>query len=208
MFFNMNSIILFFAGLLFFIFARRIAGFILSRSPKNKFQTPLQKRLLFIWPTRVMGIMCLTFAVLIALSGPVQSSLKKGSNQLLLLEKGALIKAIVSKVVYQRIAPAGWEVIYKFEAKDPINKNVKDYVGSSQGPKKYYMGLSKGDDITVIYDPCMPKLNCEIRRFLNYPGYRHTFKKVGKLNLLDKFKDEFELEDYTFEKWYRQQQTR
>lgn len=206
MFFNPNSVVLLILGIAFLVLAKPIGNFMFRHASGSWFDTPLRRNFFFFWPGRVIGIMCLTFAILIALSGPTQSSLKKSRNQLLLLEKGVLNKAVVSKVVYQRIAPAGWEVIYKFEARDPITREVRAYIGSSQGPKRYYVGLSKGDNITVIYDPCMPKLNCEIRCFLNDPVYRHTFKKTGKLNLLDRYRDTFEIEEYTFEEWYRQQQ--
>jgi len=206
MYFNINSIILFFIGLFLFIFARPIAGFILRRSPKNKFQTPLQKRLLFFWPTRIMGVMCISYGLIISMSGPSQTNIKRASNLIKLLESGVTCRARVVKVLRQYIAPAGWEVIYEFESKDTDTGILKKYVGSSQGPKKYYSRLSLGDDVSVIYDPCNPSLNCEINNFLNHPGHRHTFKKAGKLHLLDKFKDKFKLEDYTFEEWYRQQQ--
>jgi hypothetical protein len=153
-----------------------------------------------------MGIICIIYGLVIATSGPSQTNIKKASNQIRLLQNGVICHARVVKVLRQYIAPAGWEVIYEFESKDANIGTLKKYVGSSQGPKRYYSHLSVGDDISVIYDPCNPTLNCEINSFLNHPSHRYAFKKAGVLHLLDKFKDNFNLEDYTFEEWYRQQQ--
>ena len=206
MYFNVNAVVLAVFGVVFLVFGKHLANFVLSCSGRHKLTAPKYHGLLYIWPTRFMGVICLTIAILIAMSSPSQSSLKKARNRLALLESGVLAKAEVTRVVYQKLAPAGWEVIYKFETRDPISRKVRAYVGSTQGPKKYYANLSKEDTITVVYDPCIPGLNCEIKSFSNHPSFRHTFKKAGKLNLLDRFRDTFEIEDYTFEEWYRLQQ--
>jgi hypothetical protein len=208
MYFNVNAVVLAVFGVAFLVFGKHLANFVLSCSGRHKLTGPKYHGLLYIWPTRFMGVICLILGFLMAMSGPSQSSLKKTRNRLALLENGVLAKAEVVKVVFQQLAPAGWEVVYKFNAKDPVTEEEKAYVGSTQGPKKYYARLSKGDEIVVIYQPGEPKLNCEINCFLNSPSFRHTFKKASKLNLLDRFRNTFVIEEYSFEEWYRQQQKR
>jgi hypothetical protein len=206
MYFNINSVVLFIIGVAFLLFAKLITKPILQKLPKGRFESALSRKLLFLWPTRAIGIMCIVFGFVIAMSGPANTSLKKGSNRLLLLERGTLAPANVRKVFRQSVAPAGWKVIYEFDAKEPVIGELKTYIGSAQGPMKYYVPLSNGAKIAVIYDPCNPKLNCEIRCFLNKPSFRNTFRKAGKLNLLERFRNTYRIEDYTFEEWYRQQQ--
>ncbi|NIP50743.1 MAG: hypothetical protein GWN76_03095, partial [candidate division Zixibacteria bacterium] len=114
----------------------------------------------------------------------MHSSLKRDKGKLLLLERGLITQGKVNKAFYQILSPAGWEVVYEFNANNPNRNQPEKYVGSSQGPEKYYKGLENGSAIPVIYDPCNPKLNCEVRCFLNNPVFRHTFNKAGKLYLL------------------------
>jgi len=206
MYFNINSVVLFIIGVAFLLFAKPITKPILQKLPKGRFESTLSRKLLFLWPARAIGIMCIVFGFVMAMSGPASTILKKGANRLLLLERGALAPAKVKKVFHQFVAPAGWKVIYEFDVKEPVIGELKTYVGSSQGPMKYYAPLPNGAKITVIYDPCNPRLNCEIRCFLNKPSFRNTFRKAGKLNLLDKFRDNFEIEEYSFERWYELQQ--
>lgn len=203
---NTNSIILSILGLLFLLFAKKITKLIFHFSPDNRFNTPLLRNMFCVLPIWGMGLMCLVFAFIISNSSPMHSSLKRGKGRLLLLEKGLITQGIVDKVSYQIISPAGWEVVYKFNTNNPRTNQPEKYIGSSQGPEKFYKGLEKGSSISVIYDPCNPKLNCEVRRFLNHPSFRHTFNKAGKLYLLDRFRDRYEIETYTFREWYGQQQ--
>ena len=78
--------------------------------------------------------------------------------------------ANVTKSYYEKGAPEGWKVNYDFEAINPITNEQEVYWGWSQGPKLYYADLCYGDMVTIIYDPCDPRINCEIRRFLNSPS--------------------------------------
>lgn len=125
----------------------------------------------------------------------------KDANRIALLENGAITQGQVVKVYYQRAAPEGWRLDYNFLVEDPCTQEVRTYVGSVQGPKKYYAYLSKGDPQTIIYWPVKPEVNCEIRCFLNDPSYRWTFKKAGKLKLLDKFRNKYKIEDYSTKEW-------
>lgn len=205
MFFNPNSVFLIIVVACFLIFAKTMTNLILKHSPKNRFTTSFSRSLLFAWPIRSMGIICLVFSLLIATSGPSRSIMDKDENIIALLENGTITKGEVTKRFYQHVAPAGWKVIYEFDVKEPIIGELNTYVGSSQGPKKYYMALSNGANITIIYDPCNPTLNCEISNFLNHPSHRHTFKKAGKLELLGKFRNKYPMEDYSFKEWFKLQ---
>jgi hypothetical protein len=123
-----------------------------------------------------------------------------------LLEDGKITLGEVFKSGYQRFGlRKSYRLIYKFKAKEPSTSEEKTYWGSAEGPTKYYAGLAAGDTVEVIYGSLNPKINCEIREFLNNPNYRQTFNKTGKLHLLDKFKDKYEMEDYSFEEWYKLQ---
>lgn len=206
MFFNPNSVFLIIVGACFLIFAKTMTNLILKHSPKNRFTTSFSRSLLFAWPIRSMGIICLVFSLLIATSGPSRSIMDKDENIIALLENGTITKGEVTKRFYQHVAPAGWKIIYKFDAEAATTDGERAYWGSAQGPRKYYISLDENDPVTIIYNATNPKVNCEIRYFLNNPNYRHTFQKSGKLELLDMFKNEYEIEDYSFKEWYRLQQ--
>jgi len=203
---KIGLIVLFTLGLSFLFFAQKITKFIFYLSPENMFNTPLLRSLFIVWPIRVIGVMCLISGVIILKSNPMSEDLKSDSSVLLLLEKGVITQGKVDKVFYQLIAPVGWKVIYNFEAKDPETSQVKSFIGSSQGPKKYYNNLSQGDPITVIYDESRPKLNCEIKCFLNDPVFSRLYRKPENLHLLDRFRGKYEIESYTYREWYSQQQ--
>ena len=147
-----------------------------------------------------MGLFFLLTAYTTLDNGPPLYSYES-ENALTLLESGKIIKGQVNRSRYEKGAPEGWQIIYSFETEDPSTKENKKLLGKSRGPAKYYRDLSKGDTVEIIYNPLAPKVNCEIRCFLNDPVYRQDFKKAGKLHLLDKFKDEYELEDYTSWQW-------
>ncbi len=132
---------------------------------------------------------------------PWRTLMAKDSNRIALLENGAITQGKVVKVFYQEWAPSGWRLDYNFLAEDPCTQEIRAYVGSAQGPKKYYAHLSEGDQQTIIYWPVKPEVNCEIRYFLNDPSYRWTFKKAGKSKLLDKFRNKYEIEDYSTKEW-------
>lgn len=162
--------------------------------------------LLYVWPLRIIGIISITFAFLFAISGPPMTKIRKDDNRIALLENGKIIKGEVIKKNYQLLASQGWKVIYKFYVEDPRTHKERIYYGAAQGPKKYYGSLSKGDSLTIIYNPVDPKVNCEIRYFLNHPSFRSTFERNNKLKLLlSKFGDKYEIEDYSFKEWYRLQ---
>jgi len=208
MFFHFHCIPLIVIGVACLVFAKKIADLMLRPLPGHKFNKQPYKSLLYIWPIRFIGILCLGFSFLIATSGPSRIFMNSDKTRIDLLECGEIIQANVQKVYFQHLAPEGWKVIYEFISEDPKTYESTTFVGSSQAPKEYYYNLSKGDTLDVIYNPQNPKVNCEIRRFLNHPSHRNTFKKAGKLNLLDKFLEQYKLENYTFKQWYRLQQRR
>ncbi|MFA5554961.1 MAG: hypothetical protein WCZ89_02190 [Phycisphaerae bacterium] len=121
---------------------------------------------------------------------------------LALLEEGLIAKGKVTDVYYEQGSPAGWKVEYIFSIED--NGENTQFVGQSQGPKKYYNGLSIGDLITVVYQPEKPENNREIRSFLNNPSNRYYFKKSNKMHLLSKYEAHVKLEEYTNWQWYEQ----
>lgn len=132
---------------------------------------------------------------------PWRSMITKDENLLALLENGTIVQGEVVRVYYRRAAPKGWSMDYKFVVEDPQAHKKETYVGRAQGPKKYFSGLSAGNPVTIIYWPVKPDVNCEIRYFLNNPSNKHVFKKAGKLELLNKFENQYEIEHYSFREW-------
>lgn len=208
MFFRFHCIPLIVIGIVSLVFAKKIADFMLSFLPGHKFNKQPYKSLLYTWPIRFVGIICLGFSFLIFSSGPSTIYMNKDKNRIILLEDGVIIKAKIKRCYFQRLAPEGWKVTYEFIVEDSKTHEEKAFFGSSQGPKEYYCNLSRGDTLDIIYNPQNPKVNCEIKCFLNHPSHRSTFKKAGKLNLIDKFSEQYKLENYTFKQWYRLQQRR
>jgi len=208
MFFDAYGLIPMAMGAVVTVFAGRIADAMRSMPEQHWLTAPRFRGLLWVWPTRFGGILCLVFGFLIAASGPSRKIMDKDVNRILLLENGKITKGEVTKKSYQFIASSGWKVVYKFAVKDPEGNEEKLYWGSAQGPRKYYGSLSGGDSVTIIYQPSNPKVNYEIRYFLNNPNYRTTFKKAGKLQLLKKFVGDYDVADYSSEQWYRLQRQR
>ncbi len=128
--------------------------------------------------------------------------MKKAENRLVLLERGKIIEGSVFKGWFDNWAPPAWMILYSFKASNPADGEEETYWGSARGPKKYYANLSKGDTVSIIYNPSNPKINCEIYNFLNDPSYRRTFRKTGKLELLDsRFRDQYKFETYSEMTW-------
>jgi hypothetical protein len=202
MFFSIHSFVLIVLGIIILLFAGRISDAIRGLSKNSGLSADKYRSLLYVWPIRGMGIMLIGFGILEATSGPPRGIMQKDVNRIALLENGKIIKGEATKIYYGRLAPEGWKVLYKFIAEEPNTNQQKTYWGSALGPRKYYINLSTGDPLTIIYNPLNPKVNCEIRCFLNNPSYRSTFEKAKKSYMLDKFKNEYELEDYTFKEWF------
>lgn len=125
---------------------------------------------------------------------------------LALLEEGSIAEGKITDVYYEHGSPAGWKVEYVFSTED--NGENTQFVGQSQGPKKYYNDLSAGDSITVVYEPKRPENNREIGSFLNNPHNRYYFKKSKKTHLLRKYEGHVKLEEYTASQWRKQMQTK
>lgn len=202
---NAISIVLVILGVFFILVAVMGTKLISRSSPESRFNTPLLRNLFFFLPVSAIGVMCFVVAFVGSKGVRPHRTLKSDTARLLLLEKGVITQGTVNQAYYDEWAPSGWKVVYQFDAIDRETDQYKNYTGSSQGPERFYKG-STGSSIAVIYDPCNPELNCEIRCFLNQPSFRDTFKKAGKLHLLDKFRDQYEVESYTYKEWYRQQQ--
>lgn len=160
-----------------------------------------------VWSVRAVGIAFLVIGVLSPSKNPWpwHTLLSKDENIVALLERGQITEGRVAKVWYQRGAPEGWRMDYEYDANDPATKSVTTYVGSAQGPRRYYANLKPGETITVIYYPRDPRITCEIRQLLNDPTYRFVFNKAGNLHLLDRFRDEYDVEDISFKEWCKQQ---
>ena len=194
-------------GLLIIILAKKIAKPPFSRKPGNESKPTREPNKIIMWGMRGFGLLFVVVILGTAISKRTWygNMMAKDSTRLRLLEKGKLTYAESSGIFYQKGAPEGWAITYKFSAKDPKPGEGKTWSGKTQGPSSF---LRSSDGITVIYDPCEPRLNMEIRCFLNNPSYVDFFKKAGKLHLRDKFKDKFELEDMTSTEWYNEQQMR
>ncbi len=205
LYFDLKSCVLIVMGLFFLFLAKDITNIMLKHCSNSKFTTSKFRNLLYIWPTRFMGVICLAFAFFIASSGPGQAMTKNDENRILLLEEGQIVQGAVTKSFYQYLASEGWKIVYTFNAEEPKTGKEKTYSGSAQGPWQYYSRLSTGEPVTIIYRPSDPAINCEIKYFLNYPSFRNTFKAAGKLHLLDKFRNEYPIEDYSFKEWFRLQ---
>jgi len=206
MFFFSYSIIpsFIFGGLLIF-FSGRIANrhvkiFSFKNSKVQKILRPCIMGMCIL-----IGLGAIVSNLYLCLDNPPRGMMKKKENQLDLLEKGNLTQGEVVKCWYQKWAPEGWKILYKFTL-DSSENMEKIYWGSAQGPKTYYSNLSEGSLVTIIYNPGEPKINCEIYNFLNYPVYRKTFQESDKSNLLDKFRKQYEIKDYSFITWYDSQQ--
>lgn len=159
------------------------------------------------WALRVGGLVFLVVGFLVSAQNPRpwRTLMSRDENIIALLEKGRIAEGRVVKVFYQRWAPEGWRLDYEFDANDPATGAVATYIGSAQGPRRYYARLKPGEEVTVIYYPPDPRITCEIRQLLNDPTYRFTFNKAGKMHLLDKFRAEYEVEDISFKEWCKQQ---
>jgi len=127
-------------------------------------------------------------------------------DRLVLLEQGEITEGKIVKCWYDKEAPAGWEVLYSFKISNPRDGKAKTYWGTAWGPKKYYADFSEDDSVMIIYNPLNPKMNCEIYFFLNNPNYRYTFREAGKLELLNKFRDEYRdmFENYSVMRWHNE----
>ena len=205
MHFDFNLVPLIGIGCILALFARKLAYYSYQNSDLKGLKANKIPSKFRIWGFRLFGIFIILIALDIATSESTWygNMMNKDSTRLLLLEEGKISNAKVTKFYFQKGAPKGWAISYEFTAKDPKTSDEKTWSGRSQGPRKYFVDA---DEVTVIYDPCEPRLNLEIRCFLNKPTFRDSFKKAGKLNLLDRFSDKYELEDYTSEQWYKQQQ--
>jgi hypothetical protein len=204
MFFHGPAVVVLIIGFLFIILSGPIVRKMFSLQPG-----PAYKPIVIngsIWSVRLGGAIVMIMSFFILTSGPTQKEMKKETNQVMLLEHGQTIEGTVFKASYQYLAPPGWTVVYKFTANGPVIHKSKTYWGCAQGPRKYYAHLIAGDTVKIIYYPLNPDINCEMERFLNNPTFRNTFRKAGKLELLNKFKNGFTIDNYSFDEWYRLQQ--
>ena len=207
MYFDFPLIPIFLVGCVLVVFAKRVASPRVPRHPGSdtapaEFHNPVQ-----LWAMRIAGIGAIAFGLFIATNPGVRyrTEMGKAKNKLALLELGQVTEGRVTKAYYCLDAPEGWAVHYTFTVQDVDAVQEKEFSGNCEGPKKYFSELSPGDAVPVIYLPNDPRINCEVNRFLNYPPNRIAFKKAGKLGLLDRFRDEYELKGYSFEEWSIQQ---
>jgi hypothetical protein len=201
-FFNIGLLPFFIIGMFWVLFAKPIINFGLKNKQDSFFNRPIIRQIFLVWPVRFLGIAAICVFLYMGINRPWRGMMKKVENRLVLLEQGKVAEGRIVESWYDNWAPPAWMVLYNFKILNPLDGEEKTYWGSARGPKKYYANLSKGDTISIIYNPSNPKINCEMYYFLNHPSYRKTFKKAGKLKLLDRFRDEYKFEDYSEMSWY------
>ena len=201
-FFRLDLLPVLIFGIVAICFARKITNYSLKSVSENSWiRIPIFREIFLVWTWRTIGTMAFVAYISTCLNNP-PDTMRKEENRIVLLEQGVTTKGQVYKSWYAKLAPEGWTILYKFDIKDNPNGKTVTYWGDVDGPMDYYAPLSKGDSVTVIYLPENPKINCEIFHFLNHPCFRRTFKDAGKLQLLDKFRDEYEIKDYSLIQWY------
>jgi hypothetical protein len=159
-----------------------------------------------IWCGRIIGIVAIAVFVFMSINNPDRGMMSNDKNLVELLEQGRTVEGKVLERWYDKWRPPAWMILYSFEVPNPKDNKLTTYYGSARGPKHYYASISKGDTITIIYEPNEPKINVEIYEFLNHPNYLWAFKKVGKLELFDKFRDKYKdkFENYPLLQWYEE----
>ena len=194
-------------GTLLILFAKRVADLGLRMPVNLRFISPAMNRLLYVWGVRLAGIAFVVFGLLFPRTDPWpwRTIMIEDENRIALLEKGETIQGKVTTVYYQHAGPKGWRIDYQFDVNGPHTDAVTTYFGSAQGPRGYYARLEVGEEVSIMYLPQNPRINCEIKYFLNNPDYRYTFREGQKLHLLDKFRDQYPVEDVDRNKWYREQ---
>jgi hypothetical protein len=201
-FWNIGLVPFLVIGILWILVAKPIAIFTIKKHPIS-FLSPVFSQLLIVWMFRILGIIIIAVFFCMSIDRPWMGRMKKAENQLILLESGEIAEGKIIRRWYDDWAPSAWMVLYSFEAPNPANGEVKTYYGSARGPKQYYSSLSAGDNVSILYNPSNPKLNCEMYRFLNYPGYRRTFRQAEKTDLLlMRFKDHYKFETYSYMTWH------
>jgi hypothetical protein len=215
MFLRVDTIVMCIAGTIIIFLAKTIGYWLFKnnwaiqvRGPRDNklLYSPLARQLFYVWPLRGVGISLVIIGL--ASSRYPPNVLDTDAERISLLQKGVVTEATVLRVYYGEWAPKGWKVEYSFkpETTEAESNSVIRWV--SRGPKKYFDALSADDLITVIYSPDNPEINSEIRCLLNHPITRSTLKRARKKELLDKFREKYVLEEYSFNEWYDLQQTR
>ncbi len=201
-FFNIGWIPFLIFGMFCLLFAKPIVNFGLKNKLDSFFSRPNIRQIFLVWPFRLLGVAAIGVFLYMGMNSPPRDMMNKDENRLVLLEQGKITEGMVVKSWFDNWAPPAWMVLYNFKTSNPADDEEETYWGSARGPKKYYANLSEGDTVSIIYNPSKPKINCEIYYFLNHPSYRKTFRDAGKLKLLDRFRDEYKFEDYSYMKWY------
>ena len=201
-FFNIDMIPFLVFGIFVLLFAKFYGNWGIKHRPDSFFSRPIINKIFIVWTGWAIGIAAIAASFHICMDRPPRGMMKKAENRLVLLEEGKITQGKVVKRWYDNWAPAAWMVLYDFKILNSTDEEAKTYWGSARGPKKYYANLSEGESVTIIYNPSNPKINCEIYYFLNHPSYRNTFKDAGKLKFLDRFRDEYDFEDYSYMNWY------
>jgi len=201
-FFNISLVPFLIFGICVFLLAKPLGNWQIKKSPHSFFSIPIINKIFIIWTSRAIGFAAICIFLIMGMNRPWRGMMEKEVNRLILLEEGKITEGKIVKRWYDDWAPSAWMVLYDFEISDPANDKAKTYWGSARGPKNYYANLSEGDSVSIIYYQSKPKINCEMYYFLNHPSYRKTFRETGKLELLNRFRDEYKFEDYSYMTWY------
>lgn len=205
-FFNIDLLPFLIGGIFFLLISKPHGNRVIKRKPDSFFSIPIINKIFVVWTGWAMGIGAIGIFYFMSLDNPYRGMMKKTENRLVLLEQGEIAEGKILKCWFDNWAPPAWMILYNFNASKPGTAETKTYWGTARGPKKYYAKFSPDDTVKIMYNPAKPKINCEIYYFLNNPNYRYTFKKAGKLESLDKFRDEYgdKFEDYSIMGWHNQ----
>jgi hypothetical protein len=156
----------------------------------------------------IIGGMAIHSFYSMSINRPDRSMMRKSKNLVALLEQGRISEGRVLEQFYDKWQPQGWRILYSFESPNPEDGRLEIHYGSAKGRKYYYTDLSKGDTVTIIYDPNKPKVNAEVFEIIDDRHYRSALKRIGNEELLDSFIDKYGLRDCSFQTWYKYRRQR
>lgn len=181
------------AGIALLTFAIPITNFLDKHQPS----TLLKKtsRLHILWMIRCLGLFLLYIAADSGSYRPNPNLMKKEENMIILLEEGKIAEGEVIKLFYDKKANIN-AFFYKFITDDPETGQLKVFWSTSNPYNYLESQLQVGDNIEIIYHPSKPEISMEIKDFLSNKWHLRVFSENNKLDLLQRFRDKYPIEDY------------